>query len=60
VLLAAKFPEDLSEAAGRPDAGPALELRPGKAQQEDFTGTQPICYLTAAWKPEMALTIKPE
>ena len=42
VLLAAKFPEDLSEAAGRTDAGQALELRPGKAQQEDFTGTQPI------------------
>src|SRR5258708_8791518 len=30
VLLATKFPEELSEASGRTDSGQALELLPGK------------------------------
>ncbi|MCU1334317.1 MAG: hypothetical protein JWM08_3309 [Candidatus Angelobacter sp.] len=41
VLLAAKFPEDLSESGARTDAEPPFELRP-RAAQDDVTGTQPI------------------
>ncbi|MGZ7088902.1 MAG: hypothetical protein ACXVKH_05485 [Candidatus Angelobacter sp.] len=39
VLLATKFPEELSEADGRTDSGQVLELLPGKVQQDHFTGT---------------------
>ncbi|MGZ7082126.1 MAG: hypothetical protein ACXVIO_02950 [Candidatus Angelobacter sp.] len=42
VLLATKFPEELSEAGGRTDSGQALELLPGKVQQDHFTGTHRI------------------
>lgn len=42
VLLATKFPEELSEPGGRTDSGPGLELFPGKEQQDHFTGTHRI------------------
>jgi hypothetical protein len=42
VLLATKFPEELSEPGGRTDSGQALELLPGKEQQDHFTGTHHI------------------
>jgi hypothetical protein len=42
VLLATKFPEELSEPGGRTDSWPALELFPSKEQQDHFTGTHRI------------------
>jgi hypothetical protein len=42
VLLATKFPEELSEAIVRTDSGQALELLPGKVKQDNFTGTHRI------------------
>ena len=42
VLLATKFPEELSEPGGRTDSEQALELLPGKEQQDHFTGPHRI------------------
>jgi hypothetical protein len=42
VLLATKFPEELSEAGRLTDSEQALELLPGKVRQDNFTGTHRI------------------